>query len=35
MRFAHTNIVARDWKSLVDFYIVVYFKKFLLKDWKK
>jgi catechol 2,3-dioxygenase-like lactoylglutathione lyase family enzyme len=24
MRFAHTNIVARDWESLSDFYITVF-----------
>ncbi|MGA1931214.1 VOC family protein [Arcobacter sp. YIC-464] len=24
MRFAHTNIAARDWKSLADFYINVF-----------
>lgn len=24
MRFAHTNIVARDWKALADFYIDVF-----------
>ncbi len=24
MRFAHTNIVARNWKSLADFYINVF-----------
>jgi len=24
MRFAHTNIAARDWKSLADFYIQVF-----------
>lgn len=24
MRFAHTNIVSRDWKLLVDFYVAVF-----------
>ncbi len=24
MRFAHTNIVARDWKSLAEFYVSVF-----------
>ncbi len=24
MRFAHTNIAAKDWKSLTDFYITVF-----------
>lgn len=24
MRFAHTNLVARDWKKLADFYITVF-----------
>jgi hypothetical protein len=24
MRYAHTNIAARDWKKLSDFYIIVF-----------
>jgi predicted enzyme related to lactoylglutathione lyase len=24
MRYAHTNIVARDWRSLADFYVTVF-----------
>ena len=24
MRYAHTNIVAKDWKALADFYIQVF-----------